>query len=111
MTAVMRGRGAAGGVQHQQELDQMLLHRRHQGLDQEHVALTAVRVQLHPEAVVGEALQPGRQQRGLQMSADLGGEIRMRAAAEHRDLAQRLVLPPMARGRAYRRRAAPDQAV
>ena len=50
------GRGAPGGVEHQQQLDQVLLHRRHQRLDEEDVALAAVGLELHLEAVVGEAV-------------------------------------------------------
>ena len=48
------GRRAPGRVEHQQQLDQVLLDRRHQRLDQEDVALAAVGLQLHLEAVVGE---------------------------------------------------------
>jgi hypothetical protein len=47
-------RGPAGGVQEEQELDQVLLHRRYQRLDQIDVALAAVGLELHLEAVVGE---------------------------------------------------------
>jgi hypothetical protein len=81
------GRRAPGGVEHEQQLDEVLLHRRHQRLDDEHVALAAVGLQLDLEAVVGEAGVPRRRQRHLQVLADGGGEVPVGRAAEDDDLA------------------------
>ena len=82
-----RGRGALGRVQHEQQLDQVLLDRRHERLDEVDVALPAVGLQLHFEAIVGESLHAYRLQRRLQVPADLLRQFRMGAAAEDRDVA------------------------
>jgi hypothetical protein len=89
-----RRRRAPGRVRHQQQLDQVLLHRPDQGLDDEHVPFPAVGLQLHLEAVVGEPLQQHRALRHVEVRADLGGQRRVRAAAEYRDLTHRR--PPAA---------------
>jgi hypothetical protein len=83
------GGGAAGRVRHQQQLHQVLLYRRHQRLDQEHVPFPAVGLELHLEAVVGEPGDPDRPLRLGQVHADLGGQRGVRAAAEHRDVTHR----------------------
>ncbi len=60
MTAVMRAaRGAARRIEHQQQLDQVILHRRRRASGSEHVLLAAIGLQLHLDAVVGEALHLG----------------------------------------------------
>src|ERR1700727_2123020 len=64
----------------------MLLDRGAERLDEEHVALAAVGLELRFEAVVGEAAQPHRAEWLAQVCADLGGQLRMGAAAEHRDV-------------------------
>jgi hypothetical protein len=82
-------RSAARRVEHQQQFDQMILHRRTQRLDQEHVLLAAIGLQLHFDAVVGEALYPRRQQRNVEFGADPGREFGMRATTEDGNLAHR----------------------
>jgi hypothetical protein len=77
---------ARPGVDHQQKLDQVLLHRGHRGLHQEHVALPAVGLQLHLEAVVGEARHPDRVQCHAQLGAHLRRELGVDAAGEDGDL-------------------------
>jgi hypothetical protein len=47
-----RGGGAPGGIEHQQEFDQMVLDGRTQRLDEEHILLAAIRLQLHLDAVI-----------------------------------------------------------
>jgi hypothetical protein len=59
-----------GRVQHQQELDQMLLHRRHQGLDDKDIAFPAIRLELHAKAIVCIALYLRWQQRNVEVSTD-----------------------------------------
>ena len=81
------GRGAPGGVDHEQQLDQVLLHRRHQRLDQEDVTLPAVGLQLHLQAVVGEPGDPHRVQRHPEVGTDLGGEVGMGGSTENGDVA------------------------
>ena len=80
------GRRAAGRVRHQQQLDQVLLHRVDQRLDEEYVPFPAVGLKLDLQAVVREPFQLDRLLRHGQERADLGGQRRVRAAAEHRDL-------------------------
>ena len=88
-----RGGGPARGVEHHQECHQVLLDRRDERLDDEDVALAAIRVQLHPEAIVAKAADRRRIERQPQMGADLLGQLRVRAAAENPDLPH---LPPIA---------------
>jgi len=42
--------------QHQEELDQVFLNGRHQGLNNEYVALTTIGLKLHAQAVVCKSL-------------------------------------------------------
>ena len=51
-------RSSSCGIQHQQKFNQVLLHRRHQGLNQKNVPFAAICLELHFEAVIGETLQP-----------------------------------------------------
>jgi hypothetical protein len=88
------GRGAASGVEHQQQLDQVLLHRWHQRLHDEDVALAAVRAQLHLQAVVAEPLHVRRRQLDAQHRADLGRQLRVGRAAEENDVAHTGLLRP-----------------
>ncbi len=69
-------RGAPGRVEHQQQLDQVLLHRRGQRLDQEDVAFPAVGLQLNFQAVVGEPADDGGLQRDAEVPADLRRQVR-----------------------------------
>jgi hypothetical protein len=50
-----RRRGSTRGVEHQQELHQVLVDGRYERLDDEDVALAAIRVELYLEAVVAKA--------------------------------------------------------
>src|SRR5882724_11869254 len=97
-----RGRGAAGRVEHEQELDQVLLDRRAERLDDEHVALPAVGLELDLHAVVGEAAQPYRAQRHAEVGADLRAQGRMGAPAEYGNLSHVPRLEPQVPGRAAR---------
>jgi hypothetical protein len=81
-----RRRGASGRVGHQQELEQVLLDRLDQRLDEEHVPFPAVGLQLDLKAVVGEPGEPYRPLRHGEEFADLSGQRRMSATAEHHDL-------------------------
>lgn len=87
-----RGRSAAGGVEHEQQLDEVLLDGRDERLDEEDVPLPAVGLQLDLETVVGEPGHPYRPQWDLEVVTDLRRQLRMRAATEDRDLSQ-LPLP------------------
>ena len=80
------GGGAAGGVQHQQQFDQVILYRRAQRLDQEDVAFPAVGLQLNFQAVVGEPAQPYREQGLPQLRTDLGRQLGVGTSAEYRDI-------------------------
>jgi len=80
------GGRAAGGVGHQQQLHQILLHRRHQRLNEVHVTFPAVGLELHLQAVVGEPGGADRAARHPQVPADLVGQLRMGAPAENNDL-------------------------
>jgi len=82
-----RRRRAPRRVDHQQQLHQVLLHRRRQGLDQENVALAAIGHELGLEAVVGEPLCRRRRKRRAQPRADLLGQLWMGRAREDDDLA------------------------
>ena len=99
------GRRAAGRVRHQQQLDQVLLHRPDQRLDEEHVPFPAVGLELDLQAVVREPLEQDRLLRHGQERADLGGQRRVSAAAEHRDLTHSR--SPGTRGTPRARAAAP----
>ena len=67
----------------------MLLHRRDQGLDDKDVALPAIGLELHAEAVVGIALGLRWQQRNVEVGTDLRRQQRMRATTEDSDFGQR----------------------
>jgi hypothetical protein len=86
------GRGALRGVQHEQQLDQVFLGGWDEWLDQEHVPLPAVALELHLDAVVGEPGHPGGQQRHTQVLADLGGQAGMGTSGEDGDVAHRPTL-------------------
>jgi hypothetical protein len=79
-------RRTACRVQHQQQLDQVLLDGRAKRLDDEDISLAAIREQLHFQTVVGEPGQPHRMQRYVQVRADFRRQGRVRAAAEDHDL-------------------------
>ncbi len=93
------GGRAAGRVGHQQQLDQVLLDRIDQRLDEEHVPFPAIGLELDLQAVVREPLQPDGLLRHAQERADLGGQRGVGAAAEHHDLTHsRSPGPPAACG-------------
>ena len=79
-----RRRGAAGRIEHEQQLHQIVLHRRAERLDDEHILLAAIGLQLHFQTIIGKALEPGRLQGDAEMGADLLGKFGMGAAAENR---------------------------
>jgi len=79
-------RRATGGIDHQQELDEVLLHRRHQRLDDEDVALTTVVAQLDLQTVVGEPCGARRRDLGPEDGADLLGELPMCRTREDGDV-------------------------
>jgi hypothetical protein len=81
-----RRRRPAGRVAHEEQLDEVLLRRRDERLHEEDVPFAAVRLQLHLEAVVGEPADPYAALRDPQVFAELGGQLRMRAAAEYDDV-------------------------
>ena len=81
-----RGR-PAGGVQHEQQLDQVVLHRRDQRLDDVDVALAAVLAQLHLDAVVAEPGDVRRREVDAEVGADLLGELDVGATGEDDDVA------------------------
>ena len=81
-----RSRGAARGVRHQQQLDQVLLHGRDQGLNDIYVTFPAVRLELHLQAVVGEAPGHHRAARYAQVRANLVSQLSMGVPAEDHNL-------------------------
>ena len=81
ITAVMWcRRGAPRGVQHQEQLEQVVLHRRDQGLHDVHVTASAVGPQLDLQAVVAEPGGPRGRQRDAEDLAHLVRERRMSGA-------------------------------
>ncbi|GAA3126162.1 hypothetical protein GCM10020001_054120 [Nonomuraea salmonea] len=64
----------------------MLLYRRDERLDEEHVALPAVGLELHFEYVVGEAVDLYGVERSAQLGADLLGQLGVGTATENRDV-------------------------
>jgi hypothetical protein len=82
----MRAAEAPRGIDHQEELEEVLLRRCGDRLDDEDISLAAIRQQLDLEAVVGEASQAGRQQRNVEVPADLLCQVPVGLTAEDRDL-------------------------
>ena len=82
----LRGAGALRGVDHQQQLHEVLLGRRHQRLHDVDVALAAVGLQLRLEAVVAEPADLHRGQPHAERVADGAGEGAVGASAEDDDL-------------------------
>ncbi len=76
-------RGTTRRIQHQQQFDQMILHGGAERLDEEHILLAAIGLQLHFQAVIGKALDGRRLQRDTQLHADFPRQLRMRTACEH----------------------------
>jgi hypothetical protein len=62
---------------------------RHQGLNNEYVALSTIGLKLHAQAVVCKSLDLRGKKGDFEMAADFGRQPRMGAAAEDRDFAQR----------------------
>ena len=71
-----RRRRAPRRIQHQQQLHQVLLHGRHQRLDDEHVRLPAIDFELHAQTVVAEGGDGGRAEAHLQPFAQGGRQLR-----------------------------------
>jgi hypothetical protein len=80
-----RGRGAARRVEHQQQFDQMFLHRWDQRLDDEHVGFPAAGAKLHAHAIVAETADRRRAERRLQSFADIARERLVGTSAEDND--------------------------
>ena len=80
------GRGTPRGVAHEQQLDQVLLDRGDDRLDEEHVALPAVGHELDFQAVVGEAVGLDPAQLDTEVRTQLPGEFGMGASTEHDDV-------------------------
>jgi hypothetical protein len=80
------GGRAAGRVAHHQQLDQVLLDGGDQRLDEKDVPLSAVGLELHLQAVVGEPADPDRVERHAEMPADLRRQFGVGATAEHGDV-------------------------
>jgi hypothetical protein len=87
--AIRYGFHTATYVQHQQELDQMLLHRRDQRLDDKDVAFPAITLELHAKAIVRIWLYLRWQQRDVQVGTDFPRQKRMRATTKDGDFGQR----------------------
>ncbi|BCY13946.1 hypothetical protein L3i22_090340 [Actinoplanes sp. L3-i22] len=77
----------------------MLLGRRDERLDQEHVPFPAVPFQLHLDAVVGEPGDPGRQKWHTEVLADLRGQFGMGGSGENGDVTHGHMLEATRRGR------------
>ena len=86
-------RRPARGVDHQQELHQVLLRGWHQRLDEVDVALAAVGQQLRLEAVVAEPRDPRARPLPPQLGAHLVGECRMRRPGEDDDALHGMPFP------------------
>src|ERR1017187_133319 len=63
----------------------MLLDRRRKRLDQEDVPFPAVSLELHLQAVIGEAAEPGLLQRYAEVRTYLGSQAGVGTTAEDRD--------------------------
>ena len=77
------GGGPARRVDHHQQLDQVILGRRNQRLDDVDVALPAVDEQLGLQAVVAESPDLRRREGDSQVATDVAGEALMGASGEH----------------------------
>ena len=107
-----RGGRAPGRVDHEQQLHERVLGRRHERLDDVDVALAAVREQLGLEAVVAEPADQRLRQAHPELVADPVGEGLVCRPREDDDLAHDRSLAVAARARARRpaRRRAPTAA-
>src|SRR5262249_32390850 len=81
-------------VEHQQQLDQVLLNRFDERLDDEHVALAAVGAELDLQAVVAESADSGRLQRRAEILADLIRQIGGGPPPEGDHFAHSMLLSP-----------------
>ena len=77
------GRRSPGGVDHDEQLHQVIVDRRRQGLDQEHVPFTYVLLNAHEGVVVGELERLGLAQRYPQVGANVLGEGPVGVQAEN----------------------------
>src|SRR5947207_11092940 len=83
-------RCASRGIEHQQQLHQVLLYGRHDGLDYEDISLTTVGVQLHTQTIVAEARDGSRTKSFLEMTTYFSRKVDVRAAAKNDDRSHEL---------------------
>jgi hypothetical protein len=74
------------GIEHQQQLHQVLLHRRRQGLDDEDVSFAAAGFQLDAETIVAEPAGRRRRKTNSQVPADGSRQFPVGSAGEDNDL-------------------------
>ena len=86
-------RGAAKRIEHQQQLHEVVVHRRAGRLDDEHVAAAHVLGDLDHHLAVAEAAHVGLPERHLQDLAHLGGQRPVRVAGEYLDLVSHRSVP------------------
>ena len=70
------------------------MDRRHQRLDDEHVRLATVCVELHLQTVVGEAGDGGWTERHLEVATNRLGKVAVGGTGEHDDLPHGELLHP-----------------
>ena len=78
--------GAAGDVQHHQQLHQVVVHRRRERLHDEHLAGADARAELDVQVVVAELGDGHAVERDAEQLGDVGGERAVRAAREEAHL-------------------------
>ena len=79
-------RGAAEGVEHQQQLHEVVVHRRAGRLDDEDVATADVLGDLDHDLAIAEAAHFGLAERHAEMRAHLGGQRAVRVPREDLNL-------------------------
>ena len=77
------GRRPLAGVNHNQQLHQVVVGGRHGGLDDEHVALADVLADTDEGVVIGELERLALAQGDAQVAAHVLGQLGMRVAGEH----------------------------
>src|SRR6185436_1918349 len=76
---------ASSGVQHQQQLDQILLHRGNNWLNNEDVRFAAVGFQLHAKTIVTKPGNTGRAKSDFEMATNLPRQFHVRTPAKSYD--------------------------
>ncbi len=79
---MIRAPRPAAGVDQDQQLDDVAVHRRTGRLDDEHVTTADVLVELHADFAVGKIDDFDRRQRDPQIFGDFAGQRRMRPPAD-----------------------------